>query len=282
MMEILWKKTNVRQQTHVHTDGRVCWLTFDALEKETWLQHLFSTRSGGVSEGCLSEMNLSFTQERGEEGEKNVRRNFEILASTTGFSTDDMVMSDQTHTTNVIHVTEKDRGRGWSRDKDWKDVDGFVTDTPGVMLATFYADCVPLYFADPVHRAIGLSHSGWRGTAGKIGKITVEKMKSLFGTEPEELICVIGPSICRDCYEVSQEVADQFPESCLAKKENGKWQLDLWRANSLVLREAGVRPDKIFLPEICTCCNPAFLFSHRASGGKRGNLGAFIGIKAGP
>ncbi len=279
-MSITWKVPESRRQTHLHTQNKVTWLTFEKLEKETWLQHLFSTRLGGISEGYLGEMNLSFTQEPGEDGEKNVRRNFEILADAAGFSMDDVVMSDQTHTTNVVHVTDKDKGRGWSRDKDWKDVDGFVTNTPGVILSTFYADCVPLYFADPIHKAIGLSHSGWRGTAGRIGQVTVEKMYQLFGTDPGNLICVIGPSICCDCYEVSEEVARVFPNSCSSKKENGKYQLDLWRANRLILEESGVPGANIMTPEICTSCNKDFLYSHRATRGKRGNLGAFIGIKA--
>ena len=155
---------------------------------------------------------------------------------------------------------------------------------PGVVLTTFYADCVPLYFVDPVRKAIGLSHSGWRGTVGRIGQITVEKMTQEYGTRPEDLTVAIGPSICRSCYEVSEDVIEQFRqnfseglwEKLYDIKENGKYQLDLWEANRQILLEAGVSQERILTPGLCTCCNPSFLFSHRASKGQRGNLAAFL------
>lgn len=162
-----------------------------------------------------------------------------------------------------------------------------VTNVPGLVLATFYADCVPLYFVDPVHRAIGLSHSGWRGTAAKIGKVTVGKMNEEYGTDPKDIYSAIGPSICQKCYEVSEDVILEFQKSFEKKywdslfyiKENGKYQLNLWEANRLIMLEAGIKEEHISMPGICTCCNPEFLFSHRASHGKRGNLGAFLGIR---
>ena len=162
-----------------------------------------------------------------------------------------------------------------------------ITNVPGLVLATFYADCVPLYFVDPVHHAIGLSHSGWRGTAAKIGKVTVEKMNEEYGTDPKDIYSAIGPSICQNCYEVSEDVIFEFQKSfekkywdlLFYKKENGKYQLNLWEANRIIMLEAGVKEEHISMPGICTCCNPEFLFSHRASHGKRGNLGAFLGIR---
>ena len=193
----------------------------------------------------------------------------------------------RSHTTNVRRVGKQDRGKGITRPKNFTDVDGLITNEPGVVLATFYADCVPLFFIDPVHKAVGLSHSGWKGTVGKIGKVTVEAMKREFGTRPEELLAAVGPSICQKCYEVSEDVIRQFQEHFTEKqqkalyyrKENGKYQLDLWKANEFVFLEAGILPEHIQMPGICTCCNPDFLFSHRASKGKRGNLGAFLGIR---
>ncbi|MFQ7239636.1 MAG: polyphenol oxidase family protein [Roseburia intestinalis] len=150
--------------------------------------------------------------------------------------------------------------------------DGLITNRKGHVLSTFYADCVPLYFVDPVHRAIGMSHSGWKGTVGKLGAATITAMKRESGTETKDLVCAIGPSICQDCYEVSEDVADAFKEAfpghadeILLDKKNGKYQLDLWRANEIVLTEAGVLKEKIAVTNICTCCNPDLLFSHRAS-----------------
>lgn len=135
--------------------------------------HAFSTRLGGVSEGIYSSMNLSFT--RGDK-EEAVKENYKRMADAAGFDMNDIVTSDQTHTANVRLVTEKDRGNGITRPRPYTDVDGMITNVPGLVLATFYADCVPLYFIDPVHRAIGLSPSGWRGTVAKIGAVTVRRI----------------------------------------------------------------------------------------------------------
>ena len=274
------------------TDVTIPLLHFKLLEGFDMVKHCFTTREGGVSTGDCASMNLSFT--RGD-AEASVRENYRRIAAALGVSVEDIVCSDQTHTTNVRRVTRIDAGKGVIRPKDYTDVDGLITNEPGLVLATFYADCVPLYFVDPVHKAIGLSHSGWKGTVGKMGKVTIEAMEKEFGSRPEELYCAIGPSICQDCYEVSRDVAeafmDAFPEhvqEVLVQKEacqdikssEDKFQLDLWKANEIVLLEAGVLPEHLALTNICTCCNPMQLFSHRASKGKRGNLAAFLSLKS--
>ena len=170
---------------------------------------------------------------------------------------------------------------------DYQDIDGLITNIPGLCLSTFYADCVPLYFVDPVHKAIGLSHSGWRGTVGKIGQVTLEKMREEYETNAKDVIAAIGPSICQDCYEVSEDVILEFQKtfskehwkSIYYQKENGKYQLDLWKANEIILLEAGVLREHLAVTNLCTCCNSEELFSHRASQGKRGNLAAFLALK---
>ena len=257
-------------------------LQFPALTDTGIVKHCFTTSAGGVSAGMFSALNLSFT--RGDDPEA-VTENYRRVARALEVDFERIVCSDQTHTTNVRVVTETDAGKGLVRPKDYTDVDGLITDVPGLTLATFFADCVPLYFVDPVHRAIGLSHSGWRGTVARMGKATLEAMKRQYGTCPEDVICAIGPSICQDCYEVSEDVAEEFQkefpgheEEILIDKGNGKYQLDLWKANEIVLLEAGVRPEHLSVTDICTCCNPELLFSHRASHGKRGNLGAFLSL----
>lgn len=119
-----------------------------------------------------------------------------------------------------------------------------------------------------------------------MGRVTLETMRREFGTLPEDVICAIGPSICQDCYEVSEDVAEEFirefsshSEEILENKGNGKYQLDLWRANEMILLEAGIKPEHLSVTDLCTCCNDKILFSHRASQGKRGNLGAFLCLK---
>ncbi len=279
-------------------------LRFENLEQTGMVKHCFTSRIGGVSAGIFSSLNLSFT--RGD-NESAVRENYHRLAEAMDVNVERFVFTDQTHTTNVRVVTEADAGKGIIRPRDYTDVDGLITNVPRLVLSTFFADCVPLYFVDPVHRAIGMSHSGWRGTVGRMGAKTLEAMKENYGTEARDVICAIGPSICQDCYEVSADVAAEFAKEfvghesevvCLQKdyrqgkyisfetdilnidpSSPEKYQLNLWRANELVLIEAGVLPEHIAVTDVCTCCNPKELFSHRASHGKRGNLGAFLSIK---
>lgn len=280
MAEIKWYRDSADHPRVCEKDG-VVFLSYPALEHTGLVKHGFSTRLGGVSSGMWSTMNLSFT--RGDD-ERCVRENFRRIAEAIGIPEQSIVCSDQTHTVNVRRVTRGDCGNGLTREKSFFDVDGMITDEPGVALATFYADCVPLYFVDVRRKAIGLSHSGWRGTVNRMGARTVEAMEREFGTDPKDLVAAIGPSICMDCYEVSSDVADQFvrdfPEkihdTILLDKKNGKYQLNLWEANRFVLEDAGIPRERISMPQLCTCCNPEFLFSHRASGGRRGNLGAFL------
>ena len=258
-------------------------LTFPLLSQCACVQHGFTTRAGGVSDGEWSSLNLSFT--RGDD-EAAVRENFRRVAEAFGVFSDQVVCSMQTHTTNVRRVYRKDGGAGVTRPLPWHDVDGLITDEPGVLLGTFYADCVPLYFVDPVHRAIGLSHSGWRGTVARMGAVTVRAMADSFGSCPQELLCAIGPSICQDCYEVSADVAEQFREEfsdagaeLLYPTTGDKYQLNLWEANRKVLMDAGVLPEHLQITDLCTCCNPHNMFSHRYTDGRRGNLGAFLMLR---
>lgn len=259
-------------------------LIYPMFEKTGLVRHGFSTRLGGVSEGEFTSLNLSF--DRGDKKEA-VMENFRRIAGSLGVCCEDMVLSRQTHTTNVRIVTEKDRGKGIVRERDYTDVDGLVTDVPGICLVTSYADCVPLYFLDPVRKVIGLSHSGWRGTVGKIGKKTVEVMAGKFGSDPADILAAVGPSVCMDCYEVSSDVIERFKENfqesswpeLFYEKPDGKYQLDLWRANELIFLEAGIRKDNIAVTNVCTHCNSRILYSHRASGDKRGNLCAFLALR---
>ncbi len=253
-------------------------LEYENLAKTGLVRHAFTTRLGGVSTGDLATMNLSTT--RGDDPqaiEENTRR----LAKALGVSAHGFVYTNQTHTTEVAQVKAGDAG------KVFMNTDGLVTNVPGLTLVTFYADCVPLFFLDPQQKAIGLSHSGWRGTVHKMGKVTVEKMQEIFGSRPEDLLCAIGPSICQDCYEVSEDVIHQIQEALPSyqqrdlyyQKENGKYQLNLWRANELVLMEAGVKQENIQTTTLCTSCNNTYLFSHRKQGLNRGNLSALLSLK---
>ena len=255
-------------------------LTFPLLSQCACVKHGFTTRAGGVSDGEWGSLNLSFT--RGDDATA-VKENFRRVAEAFGVTPEKLVCSMQTHTTNVRRVYKSDGGAGVTRPLPWADVDGLITDEPGILLGTFYADCVPLYFVDPVHHAIGLSHSGWRGTVGRMGEVTLRAMTAAFGSLPREVLCAVGPSICQDCYEVSADVAEQFASAfpgsgveLLYTATGDKYQLNLWEANRRILLDAGVLPEHLQITDLCTCCNPHNLFSHRYTGGRRGNLGAFL------
>ena len=302
-----------------NNNKEMAYITFDSLEKTGIVKHFFSTRKGGVSKDYLTSLNFSYSQ---GDIKENVDENYRRAAAHLGMESSDIVCSQQTHTTNVRKVTAKDKGKGVTCERDYTDIDGLITNEKGVILATFYADCVPLFIVDPINKAIGLSHSGWRGTVGKMGKVTLDKMAEEYGTEPKNVMVAIAPSICQNCYEVSEDVELAFEEAfpkdskkaeeyllrykserkntyqntikrqvdtytdeitqndidnCLFyKKKNGKYQLNLWYANFRVFRDAGVPDENIEITDICTCCNPKLLFSHRASQGRRGNLGAFM------
>lgn len=270
-----------KNQEHIFdekaVDG-VPFLSYPMLEETGIVHHGFSTKLGGVSKGCWATMNISTT--RGDDPE-DVEENQRRIARAIGVKPEDMTFTNQTHTTNVAVVRAEDKGRRFMK------TDGMITNVPGICLVTFYADCVPLYFVDPVKKAIGLSHSGWRGTVGKIGKETVRIMCDRFGSDPSDILAAVGPSICQQCYEVSGDVIDQFKnafdekewERLFYRKRNGKYQLDLWKANELIFRESGIRPEHIAVTNVCTHCNSKILYSHRETGDKRGNLCAFLALK---
>lgn len=261
----------------------VPYISYQALENIPWICHGFSTRMGGVSTGHLASMNLGHG--RGD-SEENIIKNHEIMANAIGFDAKNIVASRQTHTTNIKIVSKEDIGKGIYKDRDYDNIDGMITNEKEIVLTTYYADCVPLYIVDKKNKAIGLSHSGRRGTVGRIGKVTLEQMAKEYGTNPKDVIVCIGPSICKECYEISEDVAmefiKEFPEhtdDILQNKGNGKYMLDLWSCNKFIFKECGVLEENIHLPDVCTCCNYPVMFSHRATNGQRGNLAAFLEIK---
>lgn len=279
MYQIIRTGADGKEVIRQNQEGNLEYLTFPALAQLSYIRHLFTTRTGGVSEGDCATMNLSFT--RGDDSHA-VWENYRRVCAVLGIHMEDVAASAQTHTTNIRRMTSADKGKGVVIPQDYQDVDGMITDEPGVALACFFADCVPLYFVDPRNRAIGLAHSGWKGTVHRMGQCMIRAMRENFGSDPRDMIAAIGPSICRDCYEVSGDVAGQFADAfpgtdvVTSGRAAGKYQLDLWLANRLILEQAGVLPEHISVTDICTCHNPDYLFSHRASHGRRGNLAAFL------
>ena len=261
------------------------YLSFPGLSATGIVSNVFSTRIGGVSTGIYSEANFSHT--RGDDPE-HVDENYRIISEIMGHGhkLDDFVCTFQTHTTNIRVVKDEDRGKGVCREREYVDVDGLITNVPGIILSTFHADCPPVYLVDPVKKAIGLCHSGWKGTLGEISKNAIEAMSREYGSKAEDFHAAVGPSVCLDCYEVSSDVADKFIEkfglnrllekNSIIDKGNGKYQLGLWNIIKMSLLDVGVKEQNIEITDICTCCNPDYLFSHRVQHEDRGNLAAFL------
>ena len=240
--------------------------------------HCFTTRFGGVSQGALSSMNLAIKL---DETDENVQRNFEILGNELGFGIKDLVLTRQTHSDIVRTVTQNDCNGCFHR--NYPECDALVTNTPGVALTVFTADCTPLLFHDPVTGAVGAAHAGWRGTVSAIGVKTVAAMVQQFGCKAEDIRVAIGPNIGFCHFETDTDV----PEALLAafgeevrpyiRSVGNKYFVDLKEINALILRRAGVR--HIEISDACTMCQPDRFWSHRVTGGIRGSQGALIVCK---
>ncbi len=288
------KKDLIRKKTgypgmEIHKSGEVEYLTFPALERLNIVTHMVTSRFGGVSTGDCASFNFSYARDTSREA---VDENFRRAAGVFGTTSEAFVCSDQTHTTNICRVEKEDAGKGVTKEKDYRDVDGLIlkrarADTWHVLCGLCAAfDCRSGASCDR------LFSFRVAGTVGEMGKKTVEAMREAYGSRPEDIFAAIGPSICQDCYEVGKDVAEPFEKlfsqeryqdvslkNILTEKVNGKYQLDLWRANEAILLGAGILKEHLSMTDICTCCNPSYLFSHRASKGKRGNLAAFLMLK---
>lgn len=261
----------------------VSFLTFPKLTALPFVTHAFSTRIGGVSKNEFATMNLNFN--RGDSDE-TVLENYHRFCDAVGFDFDKLVASAQDHHTVVRRVTSQEAGIGIWKPRDMQSVDGLITNEPGVVLVTYYADCVPLYFVDPVKKTIGLAHAGWRGTVAEMGARMVEAMQTDFGSNPNDLLVAIGPSIGSCCYEVDAQVYDKVmalnditPEECLQPVGEGKYMLDLWEVNRRVIKHAGVPEKQIIIGNVCTRCHNDLLYSHREMGAQRGGMAAMIALK---
>lgn len=240
------------------------------------VSHAFTGRAGGVSEGYLSSLNLGM--HRGDNPE-NVVKNYRIVGDALGFDPNRLVFANQIHSGIVRVVTEKDCLGSLSH-QQYPQCDALVTNTPGVAIAVFTADCTPILYYDPITGAVGAAHAGWRGTAAGIAKKTVETMVTAFGCKPSDIRVAIGPNIGRCCFETHGDV----PEAMLAALGEGakpyifpageKFRVDLKGINAHFLRRAGV--ENIAIAKECTVCESHRFWSHRVTKGKRGSQIAVI------
>lgn len=205
------------------------------------------------------------------------------LAQALEISPEALVPTRQVHGDRVIVVTGTEDPQGGPG----LGVDGLVTGRPGLFLQGYFADCVPILAYDPRRGAVGLAHAGWRGTLFKIATRLVERLTTVYGTDPADLVVGLGPSIGPCCYEVGPEVVagvrERLPQPgrLLRSTRSGHAYFDLWEANRELLVRAGVRRQQIELAGLCTACHVERFFSYRREGGLNGLFGAVIGLRDG-
>lgn len=253
-----------------HVKEGIEYYTISSFQETGLVIHGFSGKSGGVSEGTYQSLNLSIlTEDKLEHVLENRRRFARVL----GIDSAAMVGAHQVHRDTVYQVTSKDKGRGaLTPETVIPATDALITNERNVALTAFFADCVPLFFLDPVKKAIALAHAGWKGTVAKIAVKTVKALAEAYGTDPQDLLVGIGPSIGPCHYEVDlpviEKVQEAFPDYwqslITGLRPDGHAQLNLWQANYHQLQDAGVLPEKITMAKVCTYCHQDRLFSHRA------------------
>ena len=271
---------SLNEKAQLKISPEAAYVTFPGWNVPEDVRYGYSTRLFGVSEGIYASMNLG--QNRGDEPDR-VRENYRRMCDAIGLPTKRLVLSKQVHLCHVQKVTAADAGNGFFSENRFEDADALMTDERNVPLVIFTSDCVPVFLYDPEHKAIALVHAGWRGTVGGICRNTVEAMNREYGTDPGKVLAAIGPSICRKCFEIGPEVAEQFDvafagacDEVLRKGSGDRFYADLWRANEIMLLSAGVRKENITVSGLCTMCRPELFFSHRATNGLRGSNAGFL------
>lgn len=250
----------------------------------------FTTRNGGVSSEHFGSLNCALHV---LDNEADVIRNRKLVAEACGMPFEAWTCGEQVHGSHVHVVTQNERGKGrMNRTDAIQNTDSLVTDVTGVLLTSFYADCVPLMFLDPIQRVVGLAHAGWKGTVSNIGAATVHKMQEQFDCRLEHIQAAIGPSIGSCCYEVDERViaevrrvlegcqqAERVQDVVIRPTSVGHAMLDLRELNRHLLIEAGILAANIECTTLCTGCNINMFYSHRMEGGTTGRMMSWIGWK---
>lgn len=261
----------------------IVFFELEFLEKQAPVKAVYTSRIKGNSQPPYDSLNLGLHV--GDSSE-TVLANRSLLAELLELPLENWVIGEQIHSNKVASVRQKDAGRGaYDKETVLKGIDAIVTNEPGLTLVTFYADCVPIFIVDPINRAIGLAHAGWRGTILQIGLHTVKKMIKEFGSQPDELIAAIGPAIGPCCYQIDNKVAKAVREhlawhdSVLMSDGDNHYRLDLPKANYLGLKAAGLKSENISAADICTRCSSDIFFSYRAANGVTGRQAALLSLR---
>ena len=266
---------NIVEQTR----NGVTFYSADGIDAAGGAAHGFSSRLGGVSEGMWASLNLGMN--RGDDPD-HVRENYRRFFAAIGATGERLAMTNQVHGAVVRTVTTADVHTD-PYGKVGYEADGLMTDLPGVALRVSAADCIPILFYDPVRRCVAAVHAGWRGTAAGIATVAVDRMKSVYGSQPSDILAAIGPGVCPDCFETHEDVPNAMTAAMgtgvlrhITIKENGKFAVDLKAINAMRLEQAGLETDHIAVCSACPSCQPDKFWSHRRLGNDRGSMAAAI------
>ena len=260
--------------------GDFLYLTIPSFTETGLVNHGFTSRLGGVSKPPLHSMNLGIG--RGDDPD-SVVKNYEIAGNAIGFNPNRLVFFPQVHKNNIFVATEEDAGMGFRDVRP--EYDGIITNIKNLPLATFHADCTPIFLLDPVCKVAGVVHAGWRGTALQVAGKAVLKMQEVFSCKPENILAGIGPCGGKCCYETHRDVPDAMVEAfgdaarAHFTEYGEKYLIDLAGLNKLVLLNHGVRNCNITMSDVCTCCNSDTYWSHRKTDGIRGAMAAIIMLR---
>ena len=264
--------------------GKILPYSYALFNNHPYVVHIVTTRSGGISESPCRALNFGFIT---EDAPAAVINNRIRLCQSLRVNPRSLTTGEQVHESRVAVVREADKGSGaLDLPSRLPRTDAMITNLPRAPLMVLIADCTAVGLYDPVQRVIGMAHAGWRGTAAGIARKTVEQMTSIFGSDPEDMLAGISPSIGPCCYEVGRDVISSFEESFpeagdhfFLDHKRDKARLDLWQANRWQLVEAGVRNSNIEIAGKCTSCHTDMFYSHRAEKGRTGRFGALIMLR---
>ncbi|KGP74851.1 hypothetical protein JT05_14070 [Desulfosporosinus sp. Tol-M] len=271
------------ENIHVVENDQIRYFTIPFFDRTNKVITAFSTRLGGYSREPYKSLNLSYSV--GDEKDK-VKLNRELLCNHLGIEVKQLVAGAQVHNATVEKVSIVHRGRGaLEYETAISSVDAMVTNEKGVPLIGIFADCVPIYLFDPINEAIGLVHSGWRGTCLGISKKAINSLVNNYGCNPKDIIAAIGPSIGPCCFEVDNKVVDIFKESIvdvnkhMIKVSHDKWKVSLWDIIERQMIECGLNRDNIINFNLCTSCKKELFFSYRREGNPSGRMATLLMLK---
>jgi len=243
-------------------------LFFENLSACKELRHFISTRTGGFSKAPYHSLNLSLHV---GDNPDNVLKNRRRFAEAIGIPLNQFTIARQIHSGNVKIISNELKGSGSTNNKKAiNGTDAMVTNVAGICLVILVADCVPILFFDPIQRAIGVAHAGWRGTLQLIAQKTVMAMEKAFGSLAEDIVVGVGPSIGPCCYKVGPDIISQVEiifhtkkKYILNESKSGEGYFDLWKANLDQLLHTGIERKNIEMAMSCTCHTSDLFFSYR-------------------